>query len=150
MHCDCRASRDCKLRIYADKYGAKQNAFKGEQRARYEHVNQNAGAVYERGKCIKCGLCVQVTKKEGEEFGFTFVGRGFDVTAGVSLDKRLDEGLEKVADQVVEACPTGALTRNEKYQPPDGVSAGEDESSDSSEASGETDLDDSVESPRGK
>ena len=126
MHCDCRASRDCKLRIYSDEYGAKQTMFKGEQRAKYSHTNQNAGAVYETGKCIKCGLCVQVCQKEGEEFGFTFVGRGFDVTAGVSLDKRLDEGLEKVADLVVDACPTGALSQNEKYRPPNGVSVGEE------------------------
>ena len=117
MHCDCRASHNCLLRIYSDDYGAKQNAFKGEERATYSHVNQNAGAVYESGKCIKCGLCVQVTQKEHEQFGFTFVGRGFDVKAGVSLDKTLSEGLEKVADEVVEACPTGALAHNEKYAP---------------------------------
>ena len=119
MHCDCRASHDCKLRIYSDEYGASQNQFKGEQRAKYVHVNQNAGAVFEPGKCIKCGLCVQVTHTEGEQFGFTFVGRGFDVTAGVSLDKSLPEGLERVADLVVEACPTGALSQNEKYVPED-------------------------------
>jgi ferredoxin len=117
MHCDCRASHDCSLRIYSDEYGASQNQFKGEQRAKYSHVNQNAGAVYESGKCIKCGLCVQVTQKEGEPFGFTFVGRGFDVRAGVSLDKSLAEGLERVADEVVEACPTGALSHNEKLKP---------------------------------
>lgn len=117
MHCDCRASHDCSLRLYSDEYGANQNQFKGEQRAKYAHVNQDAGAVYEPGKCIKCGLCVQVTRKEGEPFGFTFVGRGFDVKAGVSLDKTLAEGLERVADLVVEACPTGALSHNEKYRP---------------------------------
>ncbi|HJM63885.1 MAG TPA: 2Fe-2S iron-sulfur cluster-binding protein [Roseibacillus sp.] len=137
MHCDCRASHNCLLRIYSDDYGAKQNQFKGEERAKHSHLNQNAGAVYESGKCIKCGLCVQVTQKEGESYGFTFVGRGFDVTAGVALDKTLPEGLEKVADQVVEACPTGALSSNEKYQPPQGrpVGAGpEPASTDGAEA----------------
>jgi ferredoxin len=87
-------------------------------------VNQNAGAIFESEKCIKCGLCVQVTQKEGEPYGFTFVGRGFDLTAGVSLDKTLPEALEKVADQVVEVCPTGALAHNEKYQPPQGLHVG--------------------------
>ena len=126
MHCDCRASHDCLLRIYSDEYGAKQNHYKGEQRAKYSHVNQNAGAVYESGKCIKCGLCVQVTQKEGEPYGFTFVGRGFDLTAGVSLDKSLQQGLEKVADKVVDACPTGALAQNEKYRPRQGRHVGAD------------------------
>ena len=117
MHCDCRAKDHCSLRIYSDEYGAKQAEFKGETRAKHEHINQNAGAVYEPGKCIKCGLCVRVTKDEGEEFGFTFVGRGFDVKAGISLNQTLDRGLEKVAGKVIEACPTGALEENEKYQP---------------------------------
>lgn len=116
MHCDCRKNQDCLLRTYSDEYAAEQAGFKGEERAKYEHINQNAGAVYEPGKCIKCGLCVRVTKKEGEPFGFTFVGRGFDVKVGVSLDKTLADGLEKVADKVVEACPTGALSHNEKHR----------------------------------
>jgi ferredoxin len=114
LHCDCRKNQDCKLRQYSDEYGAEQSGFKGEERAPYVHINQNAGAVYEPGKCIKCGLCVRVTKKEGEQFGFTFIGRGFDVKPGVSLNKTLAEGLEKVAEKVVEACPTGALSHNEK------------------------------------
>lgn len=126
MHCDCRASHHCLLRLYSDEYGARQNEFKGEQRAKYSHVNQNAGAVYESGKCIKCGLCVQVTQKNGEPYGFTFVGRGFDVRAGVSLDKTLRDGLRNVADKVVEACPTGALEHNEKFKPADGLSVGEE------------------------
>jgi len=117
MHCDCRASHNCKLRIYSNEYGAKQSMFKGDLREKYEHVNEDAGAVFEPGKCIKCGLCVQVTHDNGEPFGFTFVGRGFDVKAGVSLDKSLREGLERVAEEVVEACPTGALATNEKYVP---------------------------------
>ena len=114
MHCDCRAKDDCKLRDYSDEYGAKQQEFKGEERAKHEHINQNAGAIFEPGKCIKCGLCIRVTQAAGEDFGFTFVGRGFDVKAGVSLNKRLDEGLRMVAHEVVEACPTGALAENEK------------------------------------
>lgn len=113
MHCDCRANHDCKLRIYSDQYGASQSAFKGEERAPYVQVNRDTGVLYEPGKCVKCGLCVRVTKKGGEKFGFTFVGRGFEVKATISLDKSLEEGLEKTAAKVVEACPTGALADSE-------------------------------------
>ena len=63
---------------------------------------------------MKCGLCVRVTRKEGAHYGFTFVGRGFEVRAGVSLDKSLAEGLEDLADKVIDACPTGAISKNEK------------------------------------
>jgi hypothetical protein len=109
MHCDCRANKDCKLRIYSDEYSAVQHAHKGEERASYVQVNRDTGVLYEPGKCVKCGLCVRVTKAEGEQFGFTFVGRGFEVKAAVSLNKSLEEGLTKTAGKVVQACPTGAL-----------------------------------------
>lgn len=114
MHCDCRANHDCKLRIYSDEYSAVQSEFKGEERATYVQVNRDTGVLYEPGKCVKCGLCVRVTKQDGERFGFTFVGRGFEVKAAISLDKSLEEGLEKTAGKVVEACPTGALANAEE------------------------------------
>ena len=109
MHCDCRANHDCKLRIYSDQYSAVQSAFKGEERMPYVQVNRDTGVLYEPGKCVKCGLCVRVTKQDGEQFGFTFVGRGFELKAAISLDKSLEEGLQKTAHKVVAACPTGAL-----------------------------------------
>jgi len=114
MHCDCRANHNCKLRLYSDQYDAAQSAFKGEERATYAQVNRDTGVLYEPGKCVKCGLCVRVTKKDGEKFGFTFVGRGFEVKAAISLDKSLEQGLEKTAGKVVEACPTGALANAEE------------------------------------
>ncbi len=114
MHCDCREKDNCKLRIYSDEYGSVQKHFRGGQRATFEHINQDAGAVFEPGKCIKCGLCVHVTQREGEPYGFAFVGRGFDLKTSIALGRTLPEGLQEVASQVVEACPTGALARNEK------------------------------------
>jgi NADPH-dependent glutamate synthase beta subunit-like oxidoreductase/ferredoxin len=112
MHCDCRKNHDCKLRIYSDEYKAEQAAFKGEERAKHVHIDQNAGALYEPEKCIKCGLCVRISDAHRERYGFTFVGRGFDVRAGIALNKTLKEGLERVADEVVAACPTGALAKD--------------------------------------
>ena len=72
-------------------------------------MNQIAGALFEAGKCIKCGLCVRITEREGEPFGFTYVGRGFDVKIGVPLNKSLKDGLGHTAAKVIAACPTGAL-----------------------------------------
>ena len=118
MHCDCREKDNCKLRDYSDDYEASQKHFKGEERAHHMHLNQDAGAVYEAGKCIKCGLCVHVTQKHGEDFGFSFLGRGYDLKTTVSLGKTLKEGLDKVAAEVVYACPTGALSANEKLGKP--------------------------------
>jgi len=116
MHCDCREKDHCKLRIYSTAYGARQNTFAGSERAAFKEINQDAEVIFEPGKCVKCGLCVRVTKKEGEHLGFSFIGRGFDLKTGVSLNKSLQEGmtLEDVANKVTEACPTGALCLKEE------------------------------------
>jgi NADH dehydrogenase/NADH:ubiquinone oxidoreductase subunit G len=51
-----------------------------------------------------------MTEKYTEEFGLTFIGRGFDVVIGVPYNENLDKGLQKVAIKVAQACPTGALS----------------------------------------
>ena len=82
---------------------------KGEDRKLIRKLNHHPSIIYEPGKCIKCGICVRITKKEGEELGFTFIGRGFDVQIGVPLNQTLEKGLQIVAEKCVEECPTGAL-----------------------------------------
>lgn len=69
----------------------------------------NDQIVYEPGKCIKCGICVRMTAKYQETFGFTFIGRGFNVEIGVPFNEKLELALVKTMIQVAEACPTGAL-----------------------------------------
>lgn len=111
LHCDCRDLENCKLRIYSDQYGADQRKFKSEERQLCTKANQHESVIYEDSKCIKCGLCVRITEKYSEEFGLTFIGRGFDVRVGIPFKESLGKGLEKVALEVADACPTGAICR---------------------------------------
>jgi glutamate synthase (NADPH) small chain len=111
LHCDCRDLKDCKLRLYSDAYGADQKRFKSEQRKVCTKQVQHADIIYEPSKCIKCGICVRLTEKYQEEFGFTFIGRGFDVVVGVPFTETTAGGLKKVALEVADACPTGAISR---------------------------------------
>ena len=83
LHCDCREMDNCKLRIYSDEYGADQRKFKSEERQLCTKANQHESVIYEDSKCIKCGLCVRITEKYSEDFGLTFIGRGFDVHVGI-------------------------------------------------------------------
>jgi NADH dehydrogenase/NADH:ubiquinone oxidoreductase subunit G len=69
--------------------------------------------VYEPAKCIKCGICVDITAEYREELGLTFIGRGFDIEIGIPFSINLVEGLKKVAVQAAKACPTGALSEKD-------------------------------------
>lgn len=118
LHCDCRALPFCRLREYAIRYHADPNRFRGK-RAELEVIARPSGIIYEPGKCILCGLCVEITEKARAPLGLTFIGRGFDVRIGVPFNRTLEEALGDLAEQCVAACPTGALAfREGKPAPP--------------------------------
>ena len=108
LHCQCRKPVDCKLRELADEFGAKASKYKSKRRL-FQQYGEHADVIYEPGKCIDCGLCVQVTKEHREELGLTFAGRGFDVRPAVPFDGTMKDALNKTAQKCVEVCPTGAL-----------------------------------------
>jgi NADPH-dependent glutamate synthase beta subunit-like oxidoreductase/ferredoxin len=108
LHCDCRALSDCKLRRYAAEYGAEPKRYKTQRRA-FEQDIQHTDVVFEQGKCIACGLCIEIAAAAKERLGLTFVGRGFDVRVAAPLGHAIGEALEQVAAACIEACPTAAL-----------------------------------------
>ena len=115
LYCDCRKAANCELRHYAAVYEAQPNRFKGERR-HFELQPQHADVIYEPGKCIACGICVQLAEQAGEPLGLSFVGRGFDARMGVPFNASMAEGLQRAADACVRACPTGALAFKENHK----------------------------------
>ena len=115
LSCDCRKAQNCKLRDYAQQYAASPSKFKTQRRT-FVRKSQHPRAVFEPGKCIDCGLCVQITSKAGEKLGLNFIGRGFDVKVAVPFDRSIAEGLQRTAQQCVDACPTGALALKEDLE----------------------------------
>jgi len=112
LHCDCGRKDTCGLRRYAQIYGASPNRYHGTRRVfeRYVQLGRDGGnVVFEPGKCIVCGLCIEIANEAKEPLGLTFIGRGFDVRVGVPFDRSIAEGLTIAAQRCVEACPTGAL-----------------------------------------
>ena len=110
MHCDCRDIDACKLRIYSGHYEADQKRFSRETRKPVRKIMVSKTVIYEPSKCIKCGICVRLAEQEKEKFGFTFVGRGFEVEIGIPFGEHNSEDLKKLAEKAAKACPTGALS----------------------------------------
>ena len=108
LHCDCRKPASCKLRIYSDQYGANRKKHLGPERNSLTKSIHHDLIVYEPEKCIRCGLCVEISGKE-ESLGLTYVGRGFDVRISVPFNETIAEALKKTAEACVNACPTGAM-----------------------------------------
>ncbi len=109
VHCQCDAVGMCKLREYAIEYDADPKAFAGDIGRPVAMRVEHPYVIYEPGKCIACGLCVQVAEREGEDLGLTFVGRGFNVRIDVPFHEKMSAGLQRAARKCAEVCPTGAI-----------------------------------------
>ncbi len=114
LHCDCRKPDACLLRQYAQSHDARQARYKADRRQFVQHT-EHPDVIYEPGKCICCGICIQIAARFQEKLGLTFIGRGFDVRVAVPFDATLAEGLQVAAAQCVQACPTGALAFKEGH-----------------------------------
>ena len=109
LHCHCRKPNDCKLRDLADRFTAKASKYKSKRRL-FQQFCEHDDVIYEPGKCIDCGLCLQVTKQQNEELGLAFAGRGFDVRPVVPFDGTIRNALKTAGNKCAKTCPTGALS----------------------------------------
>lgn len=111
MHCDCRDAHTCSLRLWAEHLGANPAARKAPHRNWQLVIGDHA--VFEPGKCIQCGLCVQTAAAHHCDLGPTWHGRGFDLATAAPLTHNAAEPFndEALATALIEICPTGAIAK---------------------------------------
>lgn len=109
--CDCRRKTDCRLRDVADEWGAHPVRFRGRRRA-WERELSHPALIYESGKCIACGLCIEVSRRAGaaQDGGLTFWGRGLGMGVRPPWGRDWASTLPGDPAAYVAACPTGALS----------------------------------------
>jgi hypothetical protein len=110
MHCDCRAADDCRLRSIAEKYSVKDPRGKFVNSPIVKKISRNTGLVFENAKCIKCGLCVRLCEEMNEEPSLCFINRGFVSIISEPLTEDFENILSTKSKEVIEICPTGALS----------------------------------------
>jgi ferredoxin len=109
LKCDCAKLHDCSLRKYSIAYHAQPTKYKVDRRE-YDKLLTHPSIIHEPGKCIACGLCVQIATRAAEPLGLTYIGRGFKVKIAAPFTANLSDALQKVGQECANACPTGALT----------------------------------------
>lgn len=111
MHCDCRAVDDCRLRDLAEAFKIKDPRGKIVNSPIIKKINHNTGLIFENAKCIKCGLCVRLCENSNDEPGLCFIHRGFVSIISEPLTEDFDNILKTKNKEVIEICPTGALSQ---------------------------------------
>jgi len=110
MHCDCRAVNDCRLRDVAKELSVKDPGGKLINSPIHKKINVNTGLIFENAKCIKCGLCVRLCEKLEEEPALCFINRGFISIISEPLTEDFNDILMTKSQEVIDICPTGALS----------------------------------------
>ena len=111
MHCDCRAKDDCRLRELSEAFSIKDPRGKIVNAPIVKKINHKTGLIFENAKCIKCGLCVRVCEDSTDEPALCFIHRGFVSIISEPLTENFDDILKTKSKQVVDICPTGALSK---------------------------------------
>jgi formate dehydrogenase major subunit len=108
LGCGCGKAIPCRLRQFATEYGVDPQRFVGERR-HFARDTSHPDIIFEPGKCILCGACVEVARQAGEDLGLAFNGRGFKAAVTAPFDRPMAEALKTSAKRAAEVCPTGAI-----------------------------------------
>lgn len=108
LHCDCAALEHCLLHHYAEQYDCDARRFAGPGQ-HYQGRLKGRGVRLETGKCIVCGICVQIAAATPDAAGLAVWGRSTEIRVAPPEGVSLEAAFGSSARRCAEACPTGAI-----------------------------------------
>ena len=112
IECSCTAKSECKLKKHSECYGACPTAFDGEK-LKVVYDNRHPVIIQDRGKCIKCGICVKTCNEVINKSLLSAKKRGYYTYVGTAFDKGFPESCADCLACIKE-CPVGALDLKKK------------------------------------
>jgi NADPH-dependent glutamate synthase beta subunit-like oxidoreductase/pyruvate/2-oxoacid:ferredoxin oxidoreductase beta subunit/Pyruvate/2-oxoacid:ferredoxin oxidoreductase delta subunit len=116
LQCTCPSNGECDLQTLGVEYGITENELVmtggdvRDLRPRHEHPFIQR----DMDRCIACGSCVRVCRDVAGPACYDFSGRGFLMEVDTAYGSSLQMADCITCGRCVTACPTGALTFNER------------------------------------
>lgn len=104
----CVRSGNCELQTISEDLGVTGLKYQGAKREKkYDDIS--ASLVRDTSKCILCGKCVNICKKQQGVGILGFQDRGFNTSVGPAFDRPMTETDCLFCGQCINVCPVGAL-----------------------------------------